>query len=167
MKKCFKLLLTAVLVLGGTLFGFQVNTTNVEASTVNEGYVTFEKLNESTLKLNVENGKSYINEEGIAFIEDDFTGQVAELPQEGIDKNGMPINMVYKADGNDLIVEYHSVIQPYGFWKCTLGTVGGAGTGALAGMGIGAMAGTPVTVLGGGVFGGLSGGMVGASSSCF
>lgn len=163
MKNGLKIVLSICLILSGfAAFGLQA-----EASTAEEGRVTFEKLNESTLKLNIDNGESYIDEEGTAFIKDSITGQVVELPKENIDKNGMLVNMVYKQDGNDLLVEYHSAIQTFGFWQCTLGTLGGTGTGILAGMGIGAIAVTPVTVLGGGVFGGISGGMTGASAACF
>lgn len=78
-----------------------------------------------------------------------------------------PIAMSLK-EGENLLVEYHSAgFQTFGFWQCTLGTVGGAGTSTLAGMGIGAIAATPATVLGEGVFGGIAGGMTGASASCF
>lgn len=163
MRKSLKFLLAVFLFMSSSLLSWQI----AEASTVEEGYIYFEQLNESTLKLHIENGTSYINEDGIAFVEDNITKEVAELPAKGIDKNGAPVYFVYKADGNDLIVEYHLMIQARGFWKCTLGTVGAAGTGALAGMGIGAVAATPVTVLGGGVFGGVFGGMAGASASCF
>lgn len=79
------------------------------------------------MKLHIENGTSYINEDGIALVEDNITKEVAELPAKGIDKNGALVYLVYKADGNDLIVEYHLMIQSRGFWKCTLGTVGAAG----------------------------------------
>ncbi|QMT18918.1 hypothetical protein H1Q58_08160 [Planococcus maritimus] len=163
MKDTLKIFLSLCLVLSGLAFGVQA-----EASTIEEGYVTFEKINESTLKLIIENGDSYIDEEGTAFITDSITGQTAELPKETLDKNEMPVNLVYKKQDDNLLVEYHSAgFQTFGFWQCTLGTVGAAGTGTLAGMGIGAIAATPVTVLGGGVFGGIAGGMTGASASCF
>lgn len=124
----------------------------------------FIQLNESTIKIELENAESYIDENGTAFIEDEITGEVLELPKESLDKNEDKVNLVYKQDDNDLVVELHSTgVQPQGFWKCTLGTVGGTGTGALGGMGIGAVGATPITVLGGGVFGGASG----AAASCF
>lgn len=131
------------------------------------GMVYFEKVNDSIMKLRIENGEGFIDENGNASIKDNVTGTVADLPIESIDENGMPVNLVYKKDGNDLLVEYHLQIQTFGFAQCALGTVGAAGSGALAGMGIGAIAVTPVTVLGGGVFGGVFGGMTGAATFCF
>ena len=166
MKNIFKLVLSVCLSVSFLSFGLQAN-----ASTSDEGYVNFIKLNDSTLKLEIDNGEGYIDKDGTAFIKDNITGIIAELPKQTLDKNDEKVNLVYKQDGNNLIVEYHEIntntIQPLGFWKCTLGTAGAAGGGALAGMGIGAVAATPVTVLGGGVFGGISGGMSGAAASCF
>ncbi|WP_020007629.1 hypothetical protein [Salinicoccus albus] len=138
-----------------------------DSETSDESMVYFEKVNDSIMKLNIENGEGYIDENGNARIKDNVTGTIADLPAESVDKNGAPVNLVYKKDGNDLLVEYHSQIQPFGVAECALGTVGSTGSGALAGMGIGAMGATPVTVLGGGVFGGAFSGMTGAATFCF
>lgn len=166
MKNILRIFLSVCLLVSGLAIGMEAS-----ASVPTEGYVNFVKLNDSTLKLEIENGKGYIDKNGTAFIKDSITGEVAELPQQTLDKDDNKVNLVYKQKGPNLIVEYHDIttnsIQARGFWKCTLGTAGGAGTGALAGMGIGAVAATPVTVLGGGVFGGISGGMTGAAASCF
>lgn len=168
MKNVLRILLSACLLVGGLSFGMQASASE---TTHDEGYINFIKLNDSMLKLELENAEGYIEEDGTAFIKDTITGTVAELPKQTLDKNDKKVNLVYKQDGKDLIVEYHEInnntVQTMGFWKCTLGTAGGAGTGALAGMGVGAAAATPLTVLGGGVFGGIAGGMTGASASCF
>lgn len=152
------------------IFSVLSSFNSVDASELkdsSDGMVYFEKINDSVMKLNIENGKGHVDSDGNATIVDNETGIVADLPRVTEDVNGSPVDLVYKEDGNNLLVEYHSVMQPRGFWECSLGTVGGVGTGALAGMGIGAIAVTPVTVLGGGVFGGAFGGMSGAANHCF
>lgn len=168
MKNILRLVLSVTLLVSGLSFGMQASASE---TTHDEGYINFIKLNDSTLKLELENAEGYIEDDGTAFIKDTITGTVAELPKQTLDKDDEKVNLVYKQDGKDLFVEYHEInngtVQTMGFWKYALGTAGGAGGGALAGMAVGAVAATPVTVLGGGVFGGISGGMTGASASCF
>ncbi|MEH7605697.1 hypothetical protein [Priestia megaterium] len=168
MRNVFRLILSACLLVGVLSFGMQASASE---TTHEEGYINAVQLNESMLELELENAEGYIEEDGTAFIKDDVTGTVVDLPKQTLDKNDEKVNLVYKQDGKNLIVELHEInnntVQTMGFWKCTLGTAGAAGAGAMTGMTVGAVAASPFTVLGGGVFGGAFGGMTGAAASCF
>lgn len=165
-----KLSCSATLLVGGLLLASPVDAAEKQED------VQIDKVDESTMQLNLDEGISFEeNEYYEVFLTDDETGEREKLPLETEDKNGAPISLVYIENDDGVEVQALSnTTQTRGIGKCITGTAGGAVTGGGT-LGIaGTAAGTAVPGIGnatlgaaGATVGAIGGGLTGASQSCF
>lgn len=152
LSKISWIFLTFILVLG--TLGLTQSTVAAEESNFGELSV----INESTLHLEINKDFDFnSNQNGVGGTITS-EGQTENLPEITVDKDGNNVNLVYKQVDDGLEIQVLNQIQPFGWVQCTLGTVGGTGTGGLSGAGVGSAVPAIGTVVGG---------VSGAAASCF
>ncbi len=130
------------------------------------------QVDDSTFVLKIADGMK-LAEDGTAIT--NSTGEKVNLPTSTKDKNGNSVTLRYStaADDDNLVVINVLAAQGSSLRsaqgnpvQCTLGTVGGLGSGVLLGGGAGAAVGG-LGALPGAIIGGVSGAATGAAASCF
>lgn len=162
--KALKRLMLVIIAFAGLIIGI----THAQANDNRQiGYL--QQTSESSFHLTFNNTVKTSFTDGVVTV-NYSEGNSEVLPTITRDKNGAIVKIVYSAsnDGYDLFVQQVNMDRKKSpkWWKCTLGTVGGGGTGAMGGYKIGVGAG-PYGAAVGTIIGAVSGAATGAASACF
>lgn len=137
---------------------------------------TLKRVSGSEQVVTLAAAKFVVNGEHVSIVDDG--GRFLEALPLQVTQGEETVSYTYSLVNNREI-EVHSSANARGsalyksWWKCTLGTVGGAVTGGLVGTAAGGstgsvipVAGTVTGAVGGGVIGAIGGGATGAAASC-